>query len=402
MRASSMAPDSRSAQSSSQNPIVKMILRFGAIAFAFVLLGALWSTALARISDRATATDLLTRAGTDLINPLLLANGSGLAQSTFQQIEQSAQSHPTQPVQLPFIKVQIPGQQIAGKSFTDASRVIYAHVADAYYTGGPGAAFALPPQLQSLVSTYTPFVTSSSSAVTGTVKSNLPSLPLPQLPSFATQIYTTVGITPTTLTAAGHQDAVNRSGLLWALSAVLAVILIVLSAGWARLTSVAWPLFHASWHIALIGAIATVLVDHNPVQAAPYLGVLNIIGGTFMTVFYAAALIGMAAIVAGFVGKRLTAATAGARSGESSTYATADRYQQNPFTPGYQSAPTEPQYSPQGQAYPSPGSQYPQPGQGYSSPGQPYSSPGTPYSQNQGPTQPYDDGSDQYPPRPSR
>lgn len=299
-----------------QAGIKPTVLRYTAIAFALTLLAALWTTALARISDRTTATNLLTSAGTDLLNPLLLSKGSGLAQSTYQQLEQTAATHPNQPVPIPFLKVQIPGHEITGKSFADGSRVIYAHVADTYYAGGPSATFTLPPELQTLVNTYTPFVASSNPTSTGSSTSSpLPSFPLPQIPSFATQLSNAVGITPTTLTAAGHSEALGRMSWLWGISAALALVLILLNTGWARLWGVAWPVFHSSWHIALIGAIATVLVSRNPTQAAPYRSILDTIGGTFMPVFYIAALLGIAGIVVSLIGQRLTSIAAKPETG---------------------------------------------------------------------------------------
>lgn len=283
------------------------IERYVAVAFVLMLLGALWTTALARISDRAPATELLTSAGTDLINPLLLAHGSGIAQSTYQQLEQAAAAHPNQPVSIPFLKVQILGKAIAGKSFAAGSQIICAQVADAYYTGGPGAAFTLPPELQTLVGTYTPFVAPSSATGAGSgIPSPLPAFPLPQLPSWLTQPMSVVGFTPLTLTASAHNDAVSHSRWFWGISIALALVLVLLNTGWTRLWSVAWPVFHASWHIALIGAVASFIVSRNPVQAAPYRGVLDSIGGTFLPVFYVAALLGVAGIVVSLIGRRLT------------------------------------------------------------------------------------------------
>ncbi len=278
------------------------IERYVAVILAITLLGALWTTALARLSDRPMATALLTKAGTDIINPLLLSKGSGLGQDLYQQIQQEAKTQPQKPVQIPFLKVSIPGREIAGKDFSAGSQIIYSHVAAAYYDGGPGAAFALPPQLQEIVGSYTPFVQSdAASNVPG-----LPQSPLPQLPSFATNLSTTVGITPTTLTAAGHSTAVTQSLWLWIASAVLALFLVFVNTGWNRLWAVAWPLFHSSWHIALIGVIASIIVAHNIAHAAAYRGVFDIIGGTFLPVFYVAAVLGILAIAVALVGNHFS------------------------------------------------------------------------------------------------
>ena len=235
----------------------KTVERYLGILLALVLLGALWSTALGRLSEQSTAETLLTRAGTDIINPVLTANNSGIGEAFYQQLQGTAKRAPQHraPDRLP--ESHVPGKAIAGKSFADGSRVIYAAVADAYYRLGPNGVFALPPQLQQVVSGYTPFVQQATSGV----KSPLPSLPIPQLPAFATNLYTTVGITPTTLTAEGHATSTSRSLWFWLIAGVLALILVLMNTGWDRLWSIAWPLFHSSWHIALFGLIATVLVN---------------------------------------------------------------------------------------------------------------------------------------------
>lgn len=279
------------------------VQRFAAIFLAFALLGALWSTGLARLSDRPTATALLTRAGTDLINPILIANGSGMAQDFYQQLQAAAVAHPSQPLTIGFLKVPILGREIAGKNFADGTRVIYADVANIYYRQGPSGAFVLPAALQSVVSNYTPFVQPPQA-----ISSSLPNIPIPQIPAFVSQLTVAAGVTPATLTADGHAGSLTRALWLWIISAVLALVLILLNTGWDRLWSVAWPLFHAAWPITLVGIVATVLVHSKPQQAAPYMGVLGLIGNTFMLVFYAAFGVGVLSIVVSLVGNRLTSA----------------------------------------------------------------------------------------------
>jgi hypothetical protein len=275
--------------------------RYIAFFLALTLLAALWSTALGRLSERATAEELLTRAGTDIINPLLTANNSGIDGALYGQLQNAAQAHPNTALAIGFLKISIPGKAIAGKDFAAGSRVIYAAVADAYYRLGPNGVFALPPELQQVVQGYTPFVQGSAG-----VKSPLPNLPIPQLPSFATNLYAAVGITPTTLTADGHATAVTRSLWLWLIAGALALLLVLMNRGWDRLWSIAWPLFHSSWHIALFGVIATVLVNLRPIQAKPYLPILTLISGTFMVVFYVAAVLGIALVIVSLVGNRLS------------------------------------------------------------------------------------------------
>ncbi len=283
------------------------IKSFAAVALSFVLLATLWTTALARISERATAISILTNAGTELINPLLEHNGSGLTQNLFVQIQQSARQQPNQPVQILFVKVPVLGKDIAGKDFTATSRVIYARIAAVYYDNGPNAAFSLPANLQQMVDTYTPFLQLNNlSTLSKNTNQTLPQSPLPQLPSIFTGIFASFGITPLTLTATAHHDAITRSYWLWAISGALALLLILLSTGWNRLRAIAWPLVHGSWHIAAIGIIIAVLVNRNPAQAAPFRGVLDPLTGVFMPVFYIACLIGIAGIAVSMIGNRLS------------------------------------------------------------------------------------------------
>jgi hypothetical protein len=289
-----------SSMSGMTSGIRNMIVRFAGVLLALTLLATLWSTALARLSERSTAVELLTRAGTDIINPLLTANGSGLGQALYQQLEAQAKAHPHQALALPFLKVQIPASSIVGKDFAAGSAAIYRRVAEAYYDNGPDGAFLLPDQLKPIVSSYTPFVQN-----TGSFKSPLPSVPIPQLPSFLTQLWYGVGFTPTTLTAAGHATTLSNSGWLWGVSAILVLVIVLFSAGWNRLRNVAWPLFHSSWHIALFGVIGTFLTHRDIAHTGPYAGVLDLIGGTFMPVFYAAVLVGLAGVVVSFIGQRV-------------------------------------------------------------------------------------------------
>jgi hypothetical protein len=285
--------------------VKKTLVRYAGIALALTLLAALWNTALAQLSARPTAIALLTQAGTDLINPLLTANGSGLGPDLYQQLQTQASAHPNQALQIAFLRISIPGEAIAGKNFAAGSRAIYAQIAAAFYDGGPSAVFTLPPQLQALVGNYTPFVPTGQN-----IHSPLPSVPIPQLPAFASTLWSGIGITPTTLTAAGHSAAENRLLWLWGISAVLALVVVLLSTGWDRLWHVAWPLFHASWHIALIGIIGAVLVHRDIANAGTYQPVLDLIGGAFMPIFYAAAATGIAGIIICLVGRRFTAQAA--------------------------------------------------------------------------------------------
>ena len=274
------------------------IRRVITLVLGLALLGALWTTALGSLSSEGSAVPMLTSAGTELLNPLLTANGNGVASGAWNAIQQQAKAHPDQSVSLPGIKVPVKGQDIAGMSFAQGTQVIYRQVAEAWYAHGITFAFNLPAPLQHAVSTYDPFV-SKSLNVPG-----LPKVSLPQIPSFLAPVLTHLGLSPTTLTASGHRSMLNLSRWFWIFSAALALALAVFSSGWHRLSNPAWSLFHASWHIALIGVAAWFLINHNKTAVAPYMGVVGPIGGAFFPIYGTAALVGLAGIIGSGVAKR--------------------------------------------------------------------------------------------------
>jgi hypothetical protein len=148
-----------------------------------------------------------------------------------------------------------------------------------------------------VIDSYNPFVQGSATS------SALPKLPIPQIPSWISPLTSYFGISPTTLTAAGHNTYTSNMTWYWLASVILAIVVAAMSAGWARLENVAWSLFHASWHIGLIGLIATLLVNLNQAKAAPYHGLLDPVLGMFMPVFYIAAIVGLLGVVASRLGK---------------------------------------------------------------------------------------------------
>lgn len=296
------------------------IRRVTTILLGLALLAALWTTALGRLSTEGSAVPMLASAGSELLNPLLTANGNGVAQSAWTTIQQQAVAHPDQVVSLPGIKVGVLGREIAGKSFADGTKVIYTQVAQAWYAHGLSFAFNLPAPLQQAVSTYDPFV-SKSLNVPG-----LPKVSLPQIPGFLSPLVTHLGLSPTTLTASGHSDLLNLSRWLWIFSALLALALAIFSTGWHRLSNPAWALFHASWHIALLSILAWFLINHNQAATKNYMGVVTPLGQAFFPVYVTAALIGLAGVVGSGVAKRAIKMGAGigrlaSRGGEAAAVA---------------------------------------------------------------------------------
>lgn len=364
---------------------------------AIALLGALWTTALGRISERSNAISLLTSIGTEVLNPILVNNGSGLAQSTYTTLQKNAASNPNQPIQLAFVKPAILGKEIAGKSFADGSAVIYAHVAQAYYDGGPGAAFSLPANLQQIVNTYSPFIQNAQNAASqASGQLPIPQLPI-QLPSFAEPLWAATGISPTTLTASGHDYENTWSLRFWLASLALGAVLALFSTGWARLSSLGWAVFHSAWHITSLLLIAGGVIYFNAAKAAAFKSVLGIVGGAFIPVYLGATITGLVIVgIATFLPKVLAARAGGAArvpvpvgagqpAGAAGSYQPGG-YQSGGYQPGgYQSGgytpaqggPYQPGgYSPSGGAYP-PSSMpqephpYAQPGQGPADPNAP-------------------------------
>ena len=289
----------------------KTIRRYVTGLLALVLLGALWTTALGIISQRDNAVTLLTNAGTEALNPLLVNNGSGLGAGAYAALEASAVAHPNQPLSIGFIKATVYGREIAGKNFADGTAAIYADVAKTYYDGGPGAAFSLPANLQNIVNTYSPFIQNAQNAA-GQAAGQLPIPQLPfQLPSFAEPLWAATGISPTTLTASGHAFETTWSQRFWLAALVLAALLALFSAGWERLSSLGWALFHSAWHITTILLIATGIIYFNADRAAPFRNLLNIVGGAFLPVYLGATVGGLVIVgVATLLPKLLAARVA--------------------------------------------------------------------------------------------
>lgn len=80
------------------------------------LIVALWTTALARTSDRPTAIPLLTSIGTHLVNPALVTAGKGVSQARYQQLETQAQASSSAQLSVPGLKTTVRGSEILGLS----------------------------------------------------------------------------------------------------------------------------------------------------------------------------------------------------------------------------------------------------------------------------------------------
>jgi hypothetical protein len=259
---------------------------------------ALWETALFNVSARQTAVGLMTEAGVGLINPALehSAFGTfGLSESGFASLQALAAARPDDPVAIPGLNVEVRGREITGKSFDDASRVVYGKVAEKFYDGGAGAAFSVPTGLQQAVGLLS-FI-----PVLGGASANLNSSASTTLQPLAA-----VGLSLNTLTAAGHAQVQTFMFWLWGAAGVLALLIILLSAGWSRVTHVAHAFIGSSvLGVALIGLV-WYLWQHNPTGFASFDKPLQLVGGAFAPVYLGALLAGLAGYAIAFGGSVLT------------------------------------------------------------------------------------------------
>jgi hypothetical protein len=269
---------------------------------------ALWETALYNVSTRQTAVGLMTEAGVGLINPALehSAVGTfGLSESGFAALQAVASAHPTDPVTIPGLNVEILGSDIAGKSFDEASRVVYGKVAEKFYDGGAGAAFSVPGDLQRALGllSFIPILGGTATNI-NTTSSTL------------FQPLAAVGLSLNTLTAAGHAQVQTVMLWMWAIAGLLALLIILFSAGWSRVTHVA----HAFVGSSLLGAALIGLVwylwQHNATGFATFDRPLRLVGGAFTPVYIGALIAGLALYAIAFAGSLVTKSLVAGRAAE--------------------------------------------------------------------------------------
>jgi hypothetical protein len=286
------------------------------ILLGFALFLALWETALFNVSARPTAIALMTEAGVGLINPALEHSSLGtfgLSESGFAALQTLAAAHPNDPVAIPGLNVDVRGSEIAGRSFDDASRVVYGKVAEKFYDGGAGAAFSVPSGLQQALGLLS-FI-----PVLGGATANLNSTA-----ANAFQPLAAVGLSLNTLTAAGHAQVQSLMLWLWAAAAALGLLIALLSRGWSRVTHVA----HAFIGSSLLGAALIGLVwflwQRNPTGFATFSKPLNLVGGAFAPVYLGALLAGLAGYGIAFAGSLLTKSVMAGRAVQQRAFAHMD------------------------------------------------------------------------------
>jgi hypothetical protein len=267
---------------------------------------ALWETALFNLSARPTAVGLLTEAGVGLINPALAHSAVGtygLSESGFVALQALAAAHPDDPVAIPGLNVDVKGSEIAGKSFDDASRVVYGKVAEKFYDGGASSAFSVPSQLQQALGllSFIPVLGGASTDLSSTA-------------STAFQPLAAVGLSLNTLTAAGHAQVQTFMLWLWAAAAALALLIVFLSRGWSRLTHIAHAFIGSSLLGAALIGVVWYLWRQNPSGFATVSKPLNLVGGAFAPVYLGALIGGLVGYAIAFAGSIMMKSVAAGRA----------------------------------------------------------------------------------------
>jgi len=270
--------------------------------FGGLMLSTLWVTSLASLSAQPNATDLLTEAGSQVLNPFLVKQDLGLTPTGYAQLQATGRAHPTQPLAVPLLKPQpaVLGSELAGRNYADGVRLIYSRVASAYYAGGPEAAFAVPDQLKDQLPNFALFNPNNVPLA--------PNGPSPsQLPDFLQLLFTFVGLTPATFTAAGHQNLLDLLPWFWLAAAVLGVLAVALNRSEVKLVALLHGVLHSSWPI--VGTLGGLWIASLVAAAtfAPYTGMLGIVAHTFLPVY------GPALVLSG-AGLLLTKLLPGARA----------------------------------------------------------------------------------------
>jgi hypothetical protein len=269
--------------------------------FSFILglalLGALWNASLYLLSSQESATGILTDMGIQVINPVLTKSQiGGLSQSALTSITKNCASTAT----VPGLKVAVDCSRLKSAANLDAATVVlYQAVADRYYQHGIGGIFAanVPQPVVDLLSGRSILPTLNTVNMPNGKSVNVPHLP--DNPLF--QLGSYVGLSFSTLTLQGHDDA--RTRMLWFGGVALALLLVIglTSKGGKRLTAMGHALIGGAFPGVLGIGLVWFLTIRYPTQAAPFTVLLNYLGKAFIPVYVGAALLGVLFYVVAFV-----------------------------------------------------------------------------------------------------
>ena len=260
------------------------------------LIVALWTTALARTSDRPTAIPLLTSLGTHIVNPAIINAGKGVDTARYQQLETQAAASPTAQLSVPGLKTTVKGSEILGLSYNAGTKVIYGEVAEAYYTGGVSAAFDVPALPSGFSKIFTDY-----GALADYAKAHGLNVTIPALPIDLLNIAGHIGLSPNTLTATEHQTITNYALIAWLVSLLLALFLVLVSKRWGRISSVAWAVFNAALPGVILLGAAVFAVSRGIGPVGSLADIPGILGGAFIPVYVGAAAAGLVGLVGAFI-----------------------------------------------------------------------------------------------------
>jgi hypothetical protein len=277
-----------------------------------LVLSTLWVTSLVQLTARPAATDLLTEVGAQVLNPFLVGQKLGMSEQNYGTLEAAARAHPAQPLSLLGLKVRVLGSEIVGRSYADATHVVYRHVAGAYYDGGAQAVFAVPSQLQSALSTFALFNPSNLQQLPQSVAGqSLPQVPhLPQIPSFVQPLFTVTGLTPDTFTATGHARLLGLLPFFWLALIIWMALTAVFDRSGNRFRALLRGAVHGTWPVVALLAALWVLSRVYPAKFAPYEGLLGIVSRTVLLFYGGALAFGVLALVLLWAARRRQPAAA--------------------------------------------------------------------------------------------
>lgn len=262
--------------------------------FGFLLLTALWITALSFLSMRPSATAVVADLGVDALNPWLITQHIGLDSAAYGKLEQAASAHPDQPIPLTFIKPQIKGSEIKALPYGQGVRLIYTRVAQAYYDGGPTATFNFPSQIAGVVQDFALFPEQYDAAVKAA-----------SLPTWLQPFLLFTGLSPETLTATGHARITALLPKFWLATIIFAgaIFLLNLLGRKNPVQSLALAAWHGTWPTVAFFAILWLIGVLYPARVQPVAGAFGVVASAFLPVYGVAAVVGVGAyLISRFAG----------------------------------------------------------------------------------------------------
>ncbi len=252
--------------------------------FGFLLLTALWVTALSFLSMRGPSTAVITDLGVDALNPWLVTKHIGLDTTAYTKLEQFASANPGKPLPLTFIKPQIMSSDIKGLPYAQGVRLIYSRVADAYYTGGPAATFSLPAPVAGAVQTFALFPQQYDAAVKAA-----------PLPTWLQPFLLYTGLAPDSLTASGHARIADMLPKFWMAALLFAGVIFLLNILGRRnpVSSLALAAWHGAWPTLAVFGILWLIGTLYPARVQSVAAAFGVVAGSFLPVYGVAAAAGI-------------------------------------------------------------------------------------------------------------